>query len=348
MTDEAKPKGLIIKLCEVMAEVGYVAKRGENEKHHYKYATEADLVDAIRDKLATRNIFLFPDVVSTDRALLYTTQSGSGMYITDVMVKWTFIDGDTGETRECHMPGCGTDMQDKGVYKAITGSEKYVLKNAFLIPTGDDPEKEERGSKEAASEVAQAKIGAAKKVKVSFSPDDTMFVYGPGCIFVDTVLKSSATKNVLGQWIVNKKDGPEVLKALGEAGVEVTEEPYTVPPSGGNPAAPKAPPSSPKAAESSPGVMKGYLLDIKQLKTKKGQQYLAATIDGVTGSVFDNPMVDLADGSQLKLFSLLLESKGLAVTAYIQHAGQYTNFTGFSRIGKHQWEDNMPVRSLND
>jgi hypothetical protein len=50
---------------------------------------------------------------------------------------------------------------DKGVYKALTGSEKYFLMKAFLIPTGDDPEKE---SKDERKEVKQEQRQAAKKV----------------------------------------------------------------------------------------------------------------------------------------------------------------------------------------
>lgn len=45
--------------------------------------------------------------------------------------------------------GCGNDrarngtVGDKGVYKAITGANKYLLFKLFQIETGDDPEKDE-------------------------------------------------------------------------------------------------------------------------------------------------------------------------------------------------------------
>jgi len=167
---ETKPKGLVKKLCEVMAAVERVAKNGTNSNRGYKYATEADLVDAVRGELASRHIFIFPNVVSTSRNQQGVTRAGANMYISDVMVEWKFVDGETGEIEICAMPGCGTDDQDKGIYKAITGSEKYLLKNSFLIPTGDDPEKDEAGSKEAAKAVGeqklkeiQAKVAAQKK-----------------------------------------------------------------------------------------------------------------------------------------------------------------------------------------
>ena len=149
MPDELKPKGLIAKLCEVMAEAGYIQKRGHNEKFNYDYATEADVVDALRDKLAARNVFVFPSIISAERKEHSKTNSGGTMFITDIMVKWTFLDGDSGETQECVMPGCGTDTGDKGVYKAITGSSKYLFLKAFMLPTGDDPENEKADGKTA-------------------------------------------------------------------------------------------------------------------------------------------------------------------------------------------------------
>jgi hypothetical protein len=144
-------KNLVQKLCEVMAAVERVAKHGRNEFHKYDYAREADIVEAIRGELASRNLFIFPDVTAHARA-------GE---ITDIMVGWTFVDGDSGEERTCHIPGAGQDKGDKGVYKALTGSEKYFLMKAFLIPTGDDPEKE---SKDERKEVKQEQREAAKKV----------------------------------------------------------------------------------------------------------------------------------------------------------------------------------------
>ena len=52
--------GLIKKLCEVMAEASYLQKKGRNEKFNYSYVTEADVVEILRDKLAKRNVFIFP------------------------------------------------------------------------------------------------------------------------------------------------------------------------------------------------------------------------------------------------------------------------------------------------
>jgi len=146
-----KIKGLIPKLCEVMGTIDKVIKHGKNTHHNYTYATEADLVAAERGELSSRNIFIFPSVVNHSR----TGQ------ITDIMVSWTFVDGDTGETHECLMPGCGSDNSDKGVYKALTGSLKYLLMKSLLIPTGDDPEKDSTDDRKNGVKAAQA-VATAK------------------------------------------------------------------------------------------------------------------------------------------------------------------------------------------
>ena len=61
------PRSLIRKLTEVMAAVGRVPKRGRNDFHKYDYATEADIVDAIRGELASRGVMLIPEILDVTR-----------------------------------------------------------------------------------------------------------------------------------------------------------------------------------------------------------------------------------------------------------------------------------------
>jgi len=168
---EAKPKTLTQKLCEVMAAVGYLQKTGQNTKQGYKYAREADVVAALRPELARRHIFIFPNVISVQRNKVERLDFDKALkfsWATDILVEWTIEDGESGETRKCVIPGCSESPGDKGVYVAMTGSEKYLLMKSFLLPTGDDPESdenEEKGSKQAAQAVAKAKIAAGKAGK---------------------------------------------------------------------------------------------------------------------------------------------------------------------------------------
>lgn len=132
-------KSLYTKLAEITGEVGYIPKNGWNDFHKYKYATEADVQDAVRNKMSERKLFMFPNI--TDRSTRETTTNkGKTEYITWVQIEYTITDAESGESLTFTMEGEGQDAGDKGIYKAITGTQKYAIMKLFMIPTGDDPE----------------------------------------------------------------------------------------------------------------------------------------------------------------------------------------------------------------
>ncbi|WP_313428162.1 ERF family protein [Siminovitchia terrae] len=130
---------LVKKLAKVMSEVKRIEKKGYNKFHKYNYATESDVSEKVREVLAEQNVVMLPDVVEHSTRE-HKNQRGNTEYIATVMMKFTFIDGETGESLSIHSLGEGQDAGDKAVYKAITGATKYALMKAFMIPTGDDPE----------------------------------------------------------------------------------------------------------------------------------------------------------------------------------------------------------------
>lgn len=134
---------LVRKLAEVMGQVGMVPKSGTNAFHGYKYATEADIVAAVRQGMAQRSLMLIPDVERTDWREGPADKSGKAKRICSLTVRFVLEDGDSGETREFRVMGEGDGSDDKATYKAMTGAIKYALLKLFLIPTGDDPEKDE-------------------------------------------------------------------------------------------------------------------------------------------------------------------------------------------------------------
>lgn len=142
MTEQKSQTGtrpLIEKLCEVMSTVQYIQKLGYNSFHKYHYATEADVSEAIRKELTDRKIFLLPSVEEVSQRII-TTREGNEQTVTKTRIKFTFLDAENDDSLEFVMEGEGQDPGDKGIYKAITGTTKYALMKAFLIPTGDDPE----------------------------------------------------------------------------------------------------------------------------------------------------------------------------------------------------------------
>lgn len=129
---------LIQKLSKVMSAVERVPKRGRNEFHKYDYATESDIVATVRSEFSKQQIIMFPSVVGESRHPV----GDKGMVLTSLDMKFSFFDGESGENLEFEWKGYGTDKEDKGGYKAMTGGLKYFLLKTFLMPTGDDPEED--------------------------------------------------------------------------------------------------------------------------------------------------------------------------------------------------------------
>lgn len=125
-------------LHQVMSKVGYVQKGGVNKFHNYKYAGEADLLEKLRPAMLEAGLLLIPSIKTV------STIDEHG--ITTVQMEYTLIhkDGDIWP-HPIGAAGAGGDKNkngvgDKGLYKAITGANKYLLFKLFQIETGDDPE----------------------------------------------------------------------------------------------------------------------------------------------------------------------------------------------------------------
>ena len=130
-------KSLAAKMVKVLGSVSAkVEKSGYNSHQKYKYVMEADLLEAVRSELIANNVIIFTSVEEVK-------QEGS---LTTVRTKHTFVDADSGEQFEVFSAGQGADKQDKGIYKAITGSSKYFLLKSFLLAGDDDPESESKSA----------------------------------------------------------------------------------------------------------------------------------------------------------------------------------------------------------
>lgn len=144
----ATPKNLISKLSEILGTVERIEKKGRNTFHNYQYVMEADLVEAVRQKLSAANIFVTASAQRTEVLDVNRTNGKTGettiVTVPLLFVEYTFHDGDSQET--LNVWGVGEIDQDggKGIYKAQTGAMKYMLMKNFLIATGDDPEQDNR------------------------------------------------------------------------------------------------------------------------------------------------------------------------------------------------------------
>lgn len=127
-------------LHQVMSSVGYIQKTGKNAFHGYKYAGEADLLEKLRPAMLEAGLLLIPSITSVspiDDHGVTTVQLEYSLVHKDGDV-WPFKIGAAGQGGDKNKNGVG----DKGLYKAITGANKYLLFKLFQIETGDDPENE--------------------------------------------------------------------------------------------------------------------------------------------------------------------------------------------------------------
>lgn len=125
-------KNILAKLHTIMSKVDFIPKDKKNTFHNYNYASE----QAIKEKM--HGLLVDNKVIFT----LFSQNLRRAGTITDIDFTYRFYDVDSGEFIEGTFNGTGEDKLDKGTYKAITGAIKYILTSTFLIPTGDDPEKD--------------------------------------------------------------------------------------------------------------------------------------------------------------------------------------------------------------
>ncbi|MGA8567579.1 MAG: ERF family protein [Candidatus Binataceae bacterium] len=131
------------KFAEVRRRLGYIQKRGHNERHNYNYVTAADLAGSVGDILAELGVVVIPQLQSISTE----TPRSSSDRIARVVMNYRFVDASSGEELSVRVAGEGADAGDKAPYKAMTGALKYALLQSFLLATGDDPEDEHANSR---------------------------------------------------------------------------------------------------------------------------------------------------------------------------------------------------------
>ncbi len=133
------------KLVEVRRRIGYVQKRGHNERFNYSYVTAADIAGSVGDILAELGVVVIPKL--EDISYESAVGRGEATRMARVVMAYTFADVDSGEEIIAKVAGQGLDPGDKAPYKAMTGALKYALLQSFLLATGDDPEDDRQAAR---------------------------------------------------------------------------------------------------------------------------------------------------------------------------------------------------------
>lgn len=144
-------------LVAVMDKARYVRETAKNKHFGYNYASDEDILAALRPAMIANGLAMFPTDCERQTVPHSPTAKGAAQWRTDIIMTYRLLHV-SGETMTVKVPGCGIDPEDKGAYKALTGAMKYALRNTFLIPTGNDPERFEEAEVVVEDEVVEDEV----------------------------------------------------------------------------------------------------------------------------------------------------------------------------------------------
>ena len=130
---------LVAAICAVMRDVPAVGASSRNDHQRYSYTSDAELLCSLQPAMARHGVAIVP-MQSAPTVVERSTASGKGGVRIDLVQTYRICHS-SGEYMTAQVMGCGTDTQDKAAYKAMTGAFKYVLRQTFAVPTGDDAER---------------------------------------------------------------------------------------------------------------------------------------------------------------------------------------------------------------
>lgn len=130
------------RLSLIMREAGTISKTGYNDHSRYKYVKAADVAKKFQELLLAYNVFVTASVEEVIHTRTKTAGGKDSMYVC-TKVRYTFTNTDNPSDQfSVVIPGDGMDTGDKGVYKALTGSQKYLFSLNFCMGSEDDAEVE--------------------------------------------------------------------------------------------------------------------------------------------------------------------------------------------------------------
>jgi len=137
MSEEIQTANVYDALLHVAREIGHVEKKGTNDFHGYKFAGEADVIEAVRPTMLKYGLVIISsvnDITPIDKFGNVFVRMEYKVHHVASGSEVVFGGGGAGNDR--HRNGVG----DKGLYKAITGANKYMILKLLQLSTGDDPE----------------------------------------------------------------------------------------------------------------------------------------------------------------------------------------------------------------
>lgn len=131
-------KTIYQKLLTIQQRVNGLGK--DKSTYNYKYVTGDKLLGEVKPMMNELGLLLKQEVLSIENTRQdYATKAGNKSEIlSKVMMKFTWIDTETGEKDENLFGANGQNDWEKGLGSALTYAERYFLLKYFHIATDED------------------------------------------------------------------------------------------------------------------------------------------------------------------------------------------------------------------
>jgi len=169
------------KLLKIQSEIKGLSK--DKKSHNYEYVTGNKLLSFIRPIMDREGILLKQEILSIENTRQDykvwdkwvkdaegKTVGGwkpKNEILSKVMMRFTWVDSETGEKDENLFGANGQNDWEKGLGSALTYGERYFLLKYFHISTDEDdidnPERKEKETKKAAAPVTTPKTEPKKE-----------------------------------------------------------------------------------------------------------------------------------------------------------------------------------------
>jgi hypothetical protein len=185
------------KLHKIQASVTALKKNAQG--HGYAYLNGDKLLDHIKPLMNDHHLLLKQEVLSIENTRMdYATKSNPNKseILSKVMMRFTWVDAETGEKDENLFGANGQNDWDKGVGSALTYGERYFLLKYFHIATDEDDVDNPLRKKEDAPKPAPAKPMPTltegsdlwnKAVKMLIDGTTTIEKIKQGCVVTEAV-----------------------------------------------------------------------------------------------------------------------------------------------------------------
>lgn len=169
------------KLHKIQSQVLGLGK--DKSSNSYKYVTGSKVLEHIKPLMNEYGLILKQEVLSIDNerqdykvGINTPNEKIKSEILTKCMMRFTWIDTETGEKDENLFGANGQNDWEKGLGSALTYAERYFLLKYFHIATDEDdidnPERKEQ--EEQLQQAENLRLNAIKKILTECSTEETL------------------------------------------------------------------------------------------------------------------------------------------------------------------------------